>query len=79
MFIVFILLAFLIGVPLYLDYKKNPDDNITKRIVDRLSDDPKLKPILDKIEPHTSKHGVKPIYVLGGGAFLLLIIIITIL
>jgi hypothetical protein len=79
MFIVFILLAFLIGVPLYLDYKKNPDDNITKRIVDRLSDDPKLKPILDKIEPHTSKHGVKPIYVLGGGAFLLLIIIIAIL
>lgn len=79
MFIVFILLAFLIGVPLYLDYKKNPDDNITKRVVDHLSNDPKLKPILDKIEPHTGKYGVKPIYVLGGGIFLLILIIIAIL
>lgn len=78
MFFIFILLAIFVGVPLYLDYKKNPTDNITTRTVTTLSENDKLKPLLAKIEPHSMKYGVNPVFALGGGIILVLIILIII-
>ncbi len=75
MFFIFIFIAFIVSVPLYLDYKKNPTDNITTRAVSSLSSNPKIAPILDKIKPHSMKYGIHPLYALGGGIFILLLLL----
>lgn len=79
MVILFVLIAFLAGVPLYLDYKKNPSNNVLTRAVERVSREPALTGILSKISPHTQKYGIHPVYALGGAILLLLFLIILIL
>lgn len=79
MVILFVLLAFLAGVPLYLDYKKNPNDNIITRYTKKAEEHPALAGVLAKIEPHTKKHGIHPVYALGSGVLVLLFLIIIIL
>lgn len=78
MVILFVLLAFLAGVPLYLDYKKNPNNNIITRYTEKAANHPALAGVLAKIEPHTKKHGIQPIYALGGGVLLVLFLLILI-
>lgn len=79
MVILFVLLAFLAGVPLYLDYKKNPNNNIITRYTEKASRHPALSGVLSKIEPHTKKYGIHPVYALGGGVLVLLFLILLII
>ena len=79
MVILFVLIAFLAGVPLYLDYKKNPNDNIITRYTEKASNHPALSGVLAKIEPHTKKYGILPIYALGGGVLVVLVLLILII
>lgn len=79
MIILFVLIAFLVGVPLFLDYKKNPTNNIITRYTEKAASHPALVGILAKIEPHTARYGVHPVYVLGGSVLVLLFLIILIL
>lgn len=79
MVILFLLIAFLAGVPLYLDYKKNPNDNIITRYTEKAASHPALSGVLLKIEPHTKKYGIHPVYALVGGVLLLLFLILLIL
>jgi len=75
----FIIVAFLLGVPLYLDYKKDPANNIVTRSINEISSNPSVANILVRIKPYTEKYGIHPLVALVGGVLLLLFIIILIL
>lgn len=79
MALLFIIVAFLLGVPLYLDYKKDPKNNLTVRTINEVSSIPAVDKVLSKIKPHTEKYGVPPLVVLIGGVLLLILIIVLVL
>jgi len=73
-----ILIIIIMSIPLYLDYKKNPENNILINNLKVINENQHVSKLIAPIVPHAKKYGLNELFIvpaLDSVLFILLIII----
>lgn len=79
MFVLFLIfIVSLVSIPLYLDYKKNPLDNVVTNNLKIVNDNEIVKKMIEPIVPHAKKYGLNELFILPIIVLIIFIILIII-
>lgn len=79
MFVIFLIfIVSIVSIPLYLDYKKNPVDNMIINNLKIANDNSIVSQVITPLAPHAEKYGLNKLFILPILVFILFFILIII-